>query len=111
MLGLTISSNSECEGWKLSKSHLFLRWIWEDRETEKERQKGRKKERQRDRNRKERKKKKERKIKWGCSRAEVEMSTEGWMAENKERLLSVVLLIGKPPQAPQVERYHTDNCC
>lgn len=42
---------------------------------------------------------------------EVEISTESskWH-ENKERLLSVVLLIGKPPQALQVERYYSDNC-
>lgn len=42
---------------------------------------------------------------------EVEMSTESSKRhENKDGLLSVVLLIGKPPQAPQVERYYTDNC-
>lgn len=49
---------------------------------------------------------------WVAAEREVKMSAEGrnGRCENKERLLSVVLLIGKTPQAPSVERCYTYSC-
>lgn len=56
------------------------------------------------------KNKRQKERKKGCAVSEVGGRNELRRHENKGRLLSVVLLIGKPSQALQVVCYYTGNC-